>query len=751
MSSLTPSATSAVAAASSSAANKTLSAGSNLKIVGIILAITSGLLIGSSFVFKKKGLLRSQAGGELGEGVAYLKSPLWWLGMSMMILGEICNFAAYAFVEAIVVTPLGALSVVVCAILSSIFLNEKLSFFGWLGCALCILGSVIIALNGPKEETVGQIKEFQKLFLAPGFLAFISVLIVTSLVIVFYFAPKYGKKSMLWYIAVCSMIGGISVSVTTGLGAAIVQTAMGDNQFKHWFMYFLFGFVVITLLVEVYYLNVALALFNTAMVTPTYYVVFTFFSMVTTIVLFQGLEASPTQIITLVMGFLVICLGITILQMSKVDPEKLSNKLDRRSTMLLRAASVHTDHMDEKGGMSAYEDPGMDALRGSFGTVGSIIRARTVKRMSQRMSHQSGGSHLRMRPPGAAAPYDATTSWMSSAGLGPGDSLNRRHGESMIGGMQRHQLYDAPVPRDDASSIRAGSVYSQNQTQSQLMSKKPTIKFDSQEIVHSYSRPGQPQSPATHEHRQAIHGSMIVHDGYPPLPPLPPHSTPDPSPRASAVPEASSTTAGEGVLFEMDSPEIPRGTAGMKLPLLGGDKDLDDNQTLLMPPLLRNEHTVHSAPPTMYRVVPRPGAVGMAHQQHQLPTRKDSRDIFDQERLSTVATRGTLLSFPSVTDSSPSDWEDDFSRADAPSETSRPGGLAGKAKEDKARDRSKEKGSRTPKRYPKGLDDDDLEESQRLWQKATSAENSLENSEEGTILPPPEGSIRLVQPRKNMI
>ena len=43
-------------------------------MVGIILAITSGLLIGSSFVFKKKGLIRSQAGGELGEGVAYLKS-----------------------------------------------------------------------------------------------------------------------------------------------------------------------------------------------------------------------------------------------------------------------------------------------------------------------------------------------------------------------------------------------------------------------------------------------------------------------------------------------------------------------------------------------------------------------------------------------------------------------------------------------------------------------------------------------------
>ena len=63
------------------------------------------------------------------------------------------------------------------------------------------------------------------------------------------------------------MIGGISVSVTTGLGSAIVTTAFGDNQvrwfvffeypsrhsrnfafeFKHWFIYFLMVFVAVTL------------------------------------------------------------------------------------------------------------------------------------------------------------------------------------------------------------------------------------------------------------------------------------------------------------------------------------------------------------------------------------------------------------------------------------------------------------------------------------------------------------------------
>lgn len=58
----------------SARADSSGSSNNTLKIVGIILAVVSGMLIGTSFVFKKKGLLRAQAGGPAGEGVAYLKS-----------------------------------------------------------------------------------------------------------------------------------------------------------------------------------------------------------------------------------------------------------------------------------------------------------------------------------------------------------------------------------------------------------------------------------------------------------------------------------------------------------------------------------------------------------------------------------------------------------------------------------------------------------------------------------------------------
>ncbi|KAG8958937.1 hypothetical protein FRC03_008685 [Tulasnella sp. 419] len=376
-------------AAASHEASSELQVPSQYRIVGVILAVGSGALIGSSFVFKKKGLLKSQEGSEAGVGVAYLKSPMWWFGMTLMILGEICNFAAYAFVEAIIVTPLGALSVVICAILSSIFLNEKLTFFGWIGCFQCIVGSVIIALNGPKEQSVSTIAEFKDLFLAPWFLAYAGVVIAASLVIIFYFAPRYGTKSMLWYIAVCSMIGGLSVSCTQGLGASIVTSIRGHNQFKNWFIYFLLGFVIITLLTEIYFLNMALALFNTAMVTPTYYVIFTFCTLVTSVILYQGLSATAIQIITVVLGFLVICSGITLLQMSKVDPTKLQN-LDRKSTILLQAAREEVEKPEDplnpaRVDAEMTEEPGLDALRGTFGVAGTIVRARRRSTMDHEM------------------------------------------------------------------------------------------------------------------------------------------------------------------------------------------------------------------------------------------------------------------------------------------------------------------------------------------------------------------------------
>ncbi|SMY25044.1 unnamed protein product [Zymoseptoria tritici ST99CH_1A5] len=411
--STSPSATSAsttASATSTSAADKS-GRPASYKLIGILLAVASGLFIGVSFVVKKIGLLKANVkyNEEAGEGYGYLKNLWWWSGMTLMIVGEICNFAAYMFVDAILVTPLGALSVVVTTVLSWYFLKERLSFVGWVSCFLCIIGSVLIALNAPEQSAVSNIQEMQHYVIAPGFLVFAGLIILGCAFVAWWVAPRYGKKSMMVYLTICSLIGGLSVVATQGLGAAIIAQIGGQAQFNKWFTYVLLVFVICTLLTEIIYLNKALNIFNAALVTPTYYVFFTSSTIITSAVLFRGFHGTSTQIINVVFGFLTICSGVVLLQLAKSakdvpDSKVFSGDLDQMRTV----AEVQEPE---------YE-PRADAIRGGAG----ILRAMSSKVRSKREAEEIHRIHEdRMEPIGEGEQVE----W---------DGLRRRKTVSSVGG-----------------------------------------------------------------------------------------------------------------------------------------------------------------------------------------------------------------------------------------------------------------------------------------------------------------------------
>ncbi|KKZ66535.1 hypothetical protein EMCG_01132 [[Emmonsia] crescens] len=339
------------------------------KAIGISLAVGSGLFIGVSFVLKKAGLLKANAryNEDPGEGMGYLKVWWWWAGMTLMIIGEIFNFIAYAFVDAILVTPLGALSVVVTTILSAIFLKERLSFVGKVGCFNCIIGSVVIAMNAPSQSSVATIQDMKRFVIAPGFLTWAGLIIVGCTFIALWAGPRYGNKSMFVYISICSLVGGLSVVATQGLGAAIISQIQGISQFKEWFLYVLLVFVIGTLLTEIIYLNKALNIFNAALVTPTYYVFFTSATIITSAILFQGFKGTAISITTIVMGFLQICSGVVLLQLSK-------------SAKDVPDAAIFKGDLDQMREVAEQEqpetEPKADAIRGTAAIIRRISGAR---------------------------------------------------------------------------------------------------------------------------------------------------------------------------------------------------------------------------------------------------------------------------------------------------------------------------------------------------------------------------------------
>lgn len=287
---------------------------------GLILAVSSSVFIGSSFIIKKKGLMKAGTTGvRAGSGGhSYLYEPWWWAGMISMIVGEVANFAAYGFAPAILVTPLGALSIIFSAVLAHFILKEKLHIFGVLGCVLCVVGSTTIVLHAPHERDIESVRQVWQLATHPGFLVYAAIVTVLVLILIFYFVPRYGKSHLIVYIGVCSLMGSITVMSVKAVSIALKLSFEGKNQFIYFQTWFFTIIVVVCCVLQINYLNKALDTFNTAVVSPVYYVMFTSLTILASMIMFKDWDSqNGSQIATEMCGFVTILSGTFLLHKTK--------------------------------------------------------------------------------------------------------------------------------------------------------------------------------------------------------------------------------------------------------------------------------------------------------------------------------------------------------------------------------------------------------------------------------------------------
>ncbi|RDA93338.1 hypothetical protein CP533_0308 [Ophiocordyceps camponoti-saundersi (nom. inval.)] len=350
------------------------------KYIGLALAMSSALAIGTSFVITKKGLLDAeQRHGFEGDGFVYLRSPVWWAGIATLVIGEVCNFAAYAFAPAILVTPLGALSVLIGAVLGSYFLEEELGTLGKLGSAICLIGAVVIVLHAPPDEDIQTVDQILHFAVQPGFLLYSLAVIAFAVFMIYKIAPAYGKKNALIYLSICSTVGSISVMSVKAFGIALKLSLAGNNQFSHPSTYVFMILTTVCILIQMNYFNKALASFPTNIVNPLYYVTFTTATLCASFILFSGFNTTDAvNTLSLLCGFLVTFTGVYLLNLSRGDPnaqigpaghmgsestptDMVSSLQTRRSMQARRSGdltrhSVSSLHGDREGLIRAYDE-----------------------------------------------------------------------------------------------------------------------------------------------------------------------------------------------------------------------------------------------------------------------------------------------------------------------------------------------------------------------------------------------------------
>lgn len=259
-----------------------------------------------------------------------------------MGIGEAANFAAYAFAPASLVTPLGALSVLVASVLASKLLNERLNLLGKLGCFLCILGSIIIVLHSPKEVEVNDLNVLMDKLKNPTFIIYIFVVITLAIIIAFHYGPKYGQQNVTVYIILCASIGSLTVMSCKALGLAIRDTITGkSNDFGMWLPYILILTTIIFIAIQMNYLNKSLDIFNTSIVTPVYYVIFTSLVIVASAILFQEWKhMSAEDVVGDICGFFIIIIAVILLNAFQTIDISLN---DVRGIMRPKREQQHND------------------------------------------------------------------------------------------------------------------------------------------------------------------------------------------------------------------------------------------------------------------------------------------------------------------------------------------------------------------------------------------------------------------------
>ncbi|KAH0850791.1 hypothetical protein HID58_095249, partial [Brassica napus] len=161
--------------------------------------------------------------------------PLWWVGLLTMAFGEIANFVAYVYAPAVLVTPLGALSIIISAVLAHFLLNEKLRKMGvWDVFAHRWLRYDRHPCSCSSEHTPNSVDEIWKLAMQPAFLIYVATSMSIVLALILYCEPLCGQTTILVYTGICSSMVFLYVYMRVmsikAVGIAIKLTLEGINQ-----------------------------------------------------------------------------------------------------------------------------------------------------------------------------------------------------------------------------------------------------------------------------------------------------------------------------------------------------------------------------------------------------------------------------------------------------------------------------------------------------------------------------------------
>jgi drug/metabolite transporter (DMT)-like permease len=229
---------------------------------------------------------------EEAKEKSYLRSPIWWLGISMMTAGEAGNFLAYGFAPASIVSPLGVVALISNCLIAPLLLHERFRWRDGIGVIVAVAGCVTVVLSASDSNPKLTPDSIWHLITRWEFETYLGITV--ALIIALCAASnKYGDRTILIDIGLVGLFGGYTALSTKGVASLLSNTIWRVVTFT--ITYLLVVVLVFTAVMQIKYINRALQRFNATMVIPTQFVMFTLSVIIGSAILYRDFERTTTQ------------------------------------------------------------------------------------------------------------------------------------------------------------------------------------------------------------------------------------------------------------------------------------------------------------------------------------------------------------------------------------------------------------------------------------------------------------------------
>lgn len=223
---------------------------------------------------------------------SYLKSPIWWAGITMMTLGETGNFLAYGFAPASIVSPLGVVALISNCLIAPWLLRERFRWRDGIGVIIAVAGCVTVVLSASSSNPKLDPDSIWHLISTWEFETYFGITSVLILALCIA-SNRIGEKSILIDLGLMGLFGGYTALSTKGVASLLSSSIWRVVTFP--ITYLLTAVLVFTAVMQIKYVNRALQRFDSTQVIPTQFVLFTLSVIVGSAILYRDFERTTTQ------------------------------------------------------------------------------------------------------------------------------------------------------------------------------------------------------------------------------------------------------------------------------------------------------------------------------------------------------------------------------------------------------------------------------------------------------------------------